>query len=159
VDVVDRHREDEPPRQPAEPAPEPHDRAILARADDVIAVIDGVEQGVEMGGGPGLAGRGHQDERLPGPLEPPGKRLTPVGLLARHDDTFDPPSPLGDQLFQRMGHAIGRIPVLLVQDNHPDGGIGERVAPVVGFERVEGLINGRGHSASRPFHSFKESDI
>jgi hypothetical protein len=150
VDVLDRHREDEPPGEPAEPARQPHGQAILARADDVIAMVDRLEQGIEVGRGPGLARRGHEHERRDGPLEPPGDRLMEVEMVAHDDDALDVPSTLRDQLLERPGHARVRGPVVRGQHDDPDGGTRHRVAAEVGFERVEELINGRGHSASAP---------
>jgi hypothetical protein len=142
VDVVDRHREDHPPGEPAEPAPEAHGRPVLPPADDVIAMIDRVQQRIEMGGGPGLARRGHEHERGDGPLEPQGERLVQAAPGARDDHAVDLPATLRDQLLQRTGHAPGRGPIVRRQDDHPDGGTGQRVAPEVGFEGVEEVVGG-----------------
>ena len=40
VDVLDRHREDQPPGEPAEPAAEPREQTHPAAADDVVAMVD-----------------------------------------------------------------------------------------------------------------------
>jgi hypothetical protein len=43
VDVVDRHREDDPPGEPAEPSSQPHESPIPTPADDMIAMVDRFE--------------------------------------------------------------------------------------------------------------------
>jgi hypothetical protein len=58
--VQDRHGEDQLPGQPSDPAEEPLGNPLPALADNVVAVIDGREQGIEMLRSPGRARRGHE---------------------------------------------------------------------------------------------------
>lgn len=120
MDINDRDREDDSPGEPAERTPQPHESTILPRTDDVIAVIDRVEQGVEMRGGPWLARAGDQDEWRDRTLKAMRERLAPAVLPGRDDDGLDLPSPLVEQFVERMGHAAGIGPAVLRHHDDPD---------------------------------------
>jgi hypothetical protein len=63
VDVDDRHGEQEPPEQPAGPPPDPRGERGPARADDVVAQVDRLEERVEVLGLPRFERRGHEHQR------------------------------------------------------------------------------------------------
>jgi hypothetical protein len=151
VDVLDRHGEDQLPAQVAEPAEQAREEFLPARADDVVAVIDLREQGVEMLLSPALARGGHEHQRFQGPFEPAPERLAPAVFLAGHDHRLDRAATRGDQLFQRTSHLVDRGVNDRSKNHHPDAGSRQRIAPGVGFERVGELASGRRHPASRRF--------
>jgi len=151
VDIMDRHGEDQFPGELAEPAEQAWEEFLPTRADDVVAVIDLREQGIEMLSSPGRARGGHQHQRIQRPFEPASQRLVPAVFLAGHDHGLDGAPARGDQRFQRTSHRRGRGVNARSKDHHPDTGSRQRIAPGVGLERVGELASGRRHSASRRF--------
>jgi hypothetical protein len=86
VHVVHGHGEDQLPGEPAEPSAQPLQQAHPPRADDVVAVIDRLEQGIEVRRGPGRAGRRHQHERHDRPGEPAAYGRAPANRFGHDDD-------------------------------------------------------------------------
>jgi hypothetical protein len=62
VNVADRDREQKPPAQIVEPAPEPVQPPQRPPPDGVVALVDQGQQRVKLGLGPGLGGRCDQDK-------------------------------------------------------------------------------------------------
>ncbi len=151
MDVLDRHGEDQLPGEPAEPAEQAREKRLLTRADDVVAVIDRREQGVEVLFSPGLARGGHEHQRIQGPFEPAPQRFVPAVFLAGHDHGLDRAAARGDQRFQRTSHRPGRGVNAWSEHHDPDAGSRQRIAPEVRLEWVGELAGGRRHSASRRF--------
>jgi hypothetical protein len=149
VDIVDRHGEDQLPREAAEPASEPAQGVFAPRADDVVAVIDGREQGVEVRGGPRCARRGDEDERCAGPGEPAVERTIPAALGTGDDDAIDRVAPLGQERFERVEYLPGGVVRGSGQHDHSDGSGRQRIAPEVSLERIEEVGSGCRHEASR----------
>jgi hypothetical protein len=83
VDILDRDRKDQPPGEPDDPAHQSGEPAILAGTEHMVAAVDRIEQGIEVGRAPGLEGVGDDHQGRNGLLEPPEHRLVPA-LIARH---------------------------------------------------------------------------
>jgi hypothetical protein len=152
MDVAERDREEQPPGKLADPSPETGGERVLAIPDGVVATFDRVEQGVEMPGRPGSPRARDQDERRRGIPEAPGERVAPTGLGHGDHGRLDGASSTGQEPFQRPRDGRGPGTVVLGQDDHPDGGVTDGIAPEVGIEGVElgavGRGRGRGHSSS-----------
>lgn len=145
MDVAHRHGEDQPPGPRGQPA-----RAIAPAvggpsADGVVAVVDGLEQRLEVGRGPRLLGGRDQHQREPGPreadrqcgVEPPVVDRDDAGLylaVARRRE-FD---QRGDDRLGAIGRQVGK------QDD-ADAGARQRIAPGVAGERVVVFLGHRVH--------------
>ncbi len=145
---MDRDREDQPPREPAEPRPEPREQTHPAAADHVVAMVDRLEQGLEMVAGPRLEGRSHEDERRFGALQRGLERPVPAARVGLHRLDGRPAAP-GEQVAQGVGGSPVAAELLVAREHdHQNRGVGQRVAVEVSVERVEFVMR-RGHSASR----------
>ncbi len=151
VHVVHRYGEDELPRKPAEPAADAVEKPLPTRAHDVVALIDRLEQGVEMLSRPGLARGRHEHQRIRCAFESPPQRLVPAVFLGGHDHGLDSAAARGDQRFERTGDHARRGVNPWSKDHNPDAGIPHRIAPEVSLERVGEVAIGRRHPASRRF--------
>jgi hypothetical protein len=150
VDVLDRHGEDPLPGEPSEPAPEPTERPLLARADDVVAMIDRRQQGIEMGGSPRRARARDQDQGGVRPRHSQPQRVAPAVLgRDRDDDALHGASPPRKELLQGPRHRFGRLPAVLREDDDPHRGIGQGVALEVDLEGIGKLDGRRGRGRGR----------
>jgi hypothetical protein len=149
MDVVDGYGEDQLPGEPAEPAAKPLQPSDPACADDVVAMIDGFEQRIEVLRGPGRACRRHEDDRHLGPGKSTADGLVPAKLFGRDDDRLHGAPSRGQQLLERGRDGRGRRTVIQGQDDYPNRSSRERIAPEVGLEGIEEVVRGRRHSASR----------
>ncbi|WP_020465753.1 hypothetical protein [Singulisphaera acidiphila] len=104
--IDDRHAEDRSPRDLADPAGQAFQGGDLAPADHVIAGVDRLEQGIEMGGRPTLLGCRHQDERDLCPAQALFQSPVPASSRDRDDHALDGSASFGDQRFQGCGHLI-----------------------------------------------------
>jgi hypothetical protein len=80
VDVNNRDRKDQLSPDHSEPTTEAARHARLSLAEHVVALIDRLEQGVEVGAGPRLACGGDEDQRLSRAGQPARKRIAQVTL-------------------------------------------------------------------------------
>jgi hypothetical protein len=92
----------------------------------VIAVVDRLEQRIEMSSRPGRGRRGHQDQERSASLQCPEQGLRATRPRAGDDGVLDRSTALDDQRFERPAHLAGRFRHFLITAQHddPDGGIG-----------------------------------
>jgi hypothetical protein len=140
VDVDDRHGEDETPRQARDLPSQSGERPDAAAADDVVAVVERLQEGPEVRVGPRLLRRRDQDDGGRRALE--AHLQSPVLAASRDRDDVHlgrPPSPR-QQVAEARGDRLGTVGLAVVEHDHPDGGIRQRVAAEMGVERVDVLV-------------------
>lgn len=85
MDVAEWDGEDDPPRPGRQPTEQAATRRDGAPADDVVAVVDGLEERFQMGLGPRLIGRRDEDERQVGSLQADPQGLVEAPAVDRDD--------------------------------------------------------------------------
>jgi hypothetical protein len=95
VNVRERYCEQKAPQQDFRPPCAAPPGARRARADHVVAVIDGLQQREKMGLRPRLLRGGHEHQGQPRILEPGRERTREVGPGERHDALLDRPPGFG----------------------------------------------------------------
>lgn len=143
-DVAHRHAEQEPPARRAQPAGQTPAKAHGASAEHVVALVDGLEQGIEMGPRPDLVRERDESER---------ERRTRQAFLDRtvpaargvDDPRLGRTPTRGEQARQRHADRLGPAEVVAAEHDHADARAQERVALDVRFQRVDELIT-HGHS-------------
>jgi hypothetical protein len=145
MDVAQRDREDQaagPGRQPTRPTC-PALRGPAA--DDVVAVVDRLEQGLQMGLGPRLLGRRHQDEREVGAGQADGQGGVEPSAGDRHDPGLDRAVHRAQRLDQRCDDGLGAVGGQVGEQDDADPGVGQRVAAKVA---TVGVVEFLGHFSS-----------
>jgi hypothetical protein len=92
VDIAQRDREHQPPGQRCQPSPATIPAPGGPTADDVIAVVDGLQERLQVGRGPRLLGRRDQDERELGAGQADGERVVEPLPRGPHDSGLHRPA-------------------------------------------------------------------
>jgi len=151
-DVQDRDREQEPPREDRPPPPDSTHEAEGALADDVVAVVDRFEQGVEVSRRPERFGRGDEDDRVRRVGQSLLQRPTPADPVRRDDESIGRAFALFEEVEQPLGHLVGGDRGVgsravqgwtRVDHDHPDAATGDGRAQGGGVERVNPLVVGQ----------------
>ena len=100
VDVAYRDREDEPPGDRQEPSPPSFASAGRPASDDVIAVVDRLEERLEVRLGQGLLGGRHQNQRESSTLESRGQGAAEASVHDRNDSRLHLPAHLPEPIGQ-----------------------------------------------------------
>ncbi len=108
-----------------------------------------VRSGPRCAVGPRLLGRRDQDDGGGRPVQAELQRPVLAAARDRHDVHLGRPPAPRQQVAQARGDRLGTVGIAVVEHDHPDGGIRQRVAAEVGVERVDVLVVWRGHSSSR----------
>ena len=147
VDVDHRHGQQQLPAERRQPANDPPGEPDAATTINVVGPVDRGEQGVEVLGGPGGLGRGHEDHRQRGPIERAGQRRTEAVVRLDDDDLAGASSigqhrgdPLGD------GEARGAVAAGDRDDARPRAG--QRAAAVLRLQGIVDLV--RRHAEADP---------
>jgi hypothetical protein len=150
VDVGHRHREDHVPGPVAQPAPHAAEPRGRPAADDVVAGVDGLQERVQVGVGPGLRRRGHQHQGQRRPGQRPLQDPSPALVLRRLDDGLGHAAPAPDAIDQAPGHLLGARQFALGQHDDPDPSLRQRLAAEMGLERIVARARvGTGHGLPR----------
>ena len=142
-DVVHGQCEQDSPGESREPPADAPARPDRPSTDDVVAGVDRLEERVEVGGGPGLGGRRHQDDRVRPVGEPLLQGLAPAdGVGADHEGVgFSLAGP--EQVEQAPADPVRLGDVTRGHHDHPDATAGERVPLGGGIDRVNPVVLGR----------------
>ncbi len=148
MDVPQRHGEDQPPAHGRQPRPNSFPGPGRPPADDVIAVVDGLQQRLQVALGPRLLGRRDQDEGKLGTVQTEAQRKV-ESLARRPDDAgFDHPAHRAQMLGKGGDDGLGTVGRQVGQEDDADAGVGQRFALEVAEEGVVEFL-ARGHSGSR----------
>jgi hypothetical protein len=140
VDVEHWHVEGRPPGPTREPAAGPPRHSESAPADGEVAAVDGLEQGVEVGRGPGLNGRRDDDQRQARPVDAPFQRPRPSLPADRLDHGLGRPFSLSQQADESLRDSPGRLRRPLREHHHPRPGPSQRLATQGERDRVVEVV-------------------
>lgn len=140
--------EDPPPDHPGQKVTESPPFPRFPTTKDVVTGVDRLEHRLDVRGGPGLLGRRHEDQRAGGRGEPLSNGLGGAQVRGNLGE-FEPASAASDQTFQGKGDLLRQGRIVPFPKDHRDRGSGQRLAPEVGFPRIDRFLGvGRGHPAS-----------
>jgi hypothetical protein len=148
VDVLQRDGEHQAPGHRRQPSREPLPAPGRPTADDVIAVVDGLQERLEMILGPRLLGRRDQDEREMGAFQAEGQRAVETVLPGADDAGLHHPAHRGQVIGQGRDDRRGAVGRQVGREDDADAGVGQRIAPEVAEEGVVEFL-ARCHSCSR----------
>jgi hypothetical protein len=114
----------------------------------VIAVVDGLQQRLQMLRGPRLLGRRDQDEREVGAAQADDERLVEPTTRGPDDASLHRPAHRGDMCDQGRDDGLGAVGRQVAEQDDADAGVGQRVALEVAEEGIVEFL-ARGHSGSR----------
>ncbi|HZW33020.1 MAG TPA: hypothetical protein VFF52_20055 [Isosphaeraceae bacterium] len=143
VDIQQRNAEDQPARQHRQPAPRRLPAAGRPAADDMVAVVDGLQQGFQVSWSPRLPGGRHQDQGKARALQALGERDPQVHPLDRHDAMLDRPPHCRHRIDQRCHDRLGLLGKRVGQQDDADPGVEERLAMEVAQEGIVAGLAGR----------------
>jgi hypothetical protein len=139
-DVENRQGEQDPPwegREPSAPTPSGWRRAS---ADDVVAMVDRLEERVEVGDRPFLEGRRHQDDRLGPAGQALFQRLVPSSGVGPDDEGLGLALSAFQEVEQPPADRVGVGVILGRHDDDQDVSVGDRVAAGGEVERVDPVV-------------------
>jgi hypothetical protein len=148
MDVAQRDREHQPPGDRRHPSPATFPAPDGPTANDVIAMVDGLQERHRVIRGPRLLGRRDQDEREMGALQAAGQRDGDAFLRDGHDPGLRRPAHRAQVVDQRSDVGLGAVDGSLGQGDDANTGVGQRLAPEVLEEGIVEFL-ARGHSGSR----------
>jgi hypothetical protein len=148
VDVAQRDGEHQPPGHRREPTPQALPALDRPAADDMIAVIDGLEERLQMLRGPRLRGRRDQDEREMGVAKADGEGVVQPLPRGPDDTGLHRPADRHQVRGQGLDDGCGAVGRQVGEQDDSDAGVGQRVALEVAEEGIVEFL-ARGHSGSR----------
>jgi hypothetical protein len=148
MDVGHRHREDRPPEEAGKPAPDRASPADGSAAEDVVAMVDRLEERIEVPRAPGRDGVRDQHERSRRPQESPLHRLGEAAFIHHNHHDLGAPAASQQQIADRASHERGSNRIAVRDHDDADGRIVQGVALKVSLERIKAVVVGRGHPAS-----------
>jgi hypothetical protein len=147
VDVAQGDGEDQSPGQRSQPSfvrvpasdwPAPH---------DVIAMIDGLQERLQMSLGPRLLGRRDQNKRKPSASQTLAQRLGEPLVVDRDDPGFDRAIHRGQLIGHRRDDGLGVVDRQVGEEDDANTGVGQRIALKVAEEGIVEFL-ACGHSCS-----------
>jgi hypothetical protein len=148
VDIAQRHGEDQPPgpgRQPSDDASPSFGRPS---ANDVIAVVDRLQQRLEVRLCPRFLGGRDQDKGEMRAFQAVLEGALDAGRPDRDDAALDGPTRREKRLGKRRDDRRRAVVWQVREQDDADAGVGQRVALKVVEEGVVDFL-ARGHSCSR----------
>jgi hypothetical protein len=124
MDVDQRYREDQAVRQTIQPAFPPLPASGRPTADDVVAVVDRLQERLQVRLCPGLSRRGDQDQRMARALQPIGEQASEVRAVDGHDTALDWPPELRQVSDQRCDDGLRVLARQVGQQDDPNPGVG-----------------------------------
>jgi hypothetical protein len=140
--VEHRQGEEDSPGEGCQPPPGIPARGRRASADDVVAVVDRLQERVEVGDRPFLEGRRHQDDRLRTAGQALLERLVPADRVGPDDERFGLAVPAFEQVEQASADRVGVGMSEAGHHDDQDSAVGDRVAAGSEVERVDPVVSG-----------------
>jgi hypothetical protein len=147
VDVVQRNGEDHSPHQSGQPACRGGTARRGAPADGVVALVDGLQQRIQVTCGPGFDRSCQQHQRQASVLKTAAKRVCKAAFVDHDDSLLDRPPELGDPFGQWGDDGFGSLMRQAGKKDDMDARGGKGVALEVGRKRVVKFL-ARRHSNS-----------
>jgi hypothetical protein len=153
VQVGNRHREEKSSGRTGDPARQARSVAPIAAADHVVALIDRLQERLQMSVGPGLAGGRHEHQRLGRAGKASLERSAEPARVDYLDHSLRGPAARLEQRHDAPGdRGRGVRPFGRSEHDNANRGVRQRIAMQVRLERVA-LVFGRGHACSGPLAS------